>query len=61
MRKKQAIIDIKELNNLIIFYAYLISLQLEIINDFKNCTHISIFDVNAFFINDECIQKIHTS
>ena len=49
MRKKRTIIDIKELNDFIIFDAYSIISQLEIINDLKNCTHISILDANAFF------------
>ena len=59
IRKNRTIVDSKEPNDFIIFDAYSIFSQLKIINDLKNYTHISVLDANAFFISDECIQKIH--
>ena len=49
IRKRRAVIDIKELNDLIISDVYSVSSQVEIINDLKNCSHISILDVSFFF------------
>lgn len=49
IRKNRAVIDIRELNKLILFDVYLLSLQFEIISDLIDCTHISILDVVTFF------------
>ena len=57
VRKKRIIVNIRELNDIIISDVYSISSQSEIINDFKNCTHIFVFDANFFFYQ----WKMHSS
>ena len=49
IRKKRAVIDIRNLNDLIVLDAYSISSQSNIINELRNCTHISVLDVSSFF------------
>jgi hypothetical protein len=49
IRKKRAIMNIRELNNLLVSNVYSISSQSEIIDDLLECKYLSILDVNAFF------------
>ena len=49
VRKNRAVVDIKKLNKLIISNFYSLSLQSDIINDFRDCTHISVLDATFFF------------
>ena len=49
IRKNRAIVDIRELNDLIVSDAYSMLSQSEIINDLKDCTHIFVLDASFFF------------
>ena len=49
IRKKRAVIDIKKFNDLIISDVYSVSSQTKIINDLRDCNHISILDASFFF------------
>ena len=49
IRKRRAVIDIREFNELIISDVYSVSSQTEIINDLRDCSHISILDASFFF------------
>ena len=49
VRKSRAVVDIKKLNKLIVSDFYSLSLQSDIINDLRNCTHISVLDATIFF------------
>jgi hypothetical protein len=49
VRKERAIVNIRELNNLLVSDAYSVSSQFEIIDDLLECKYLSMLDVNAFF------------
>jgi hypothetical protein len=49
MRKKRAIMNIRELNSLLVSDAYSVSFQSEIIDDLLECKYLSILDANVFF------------
>ena len=49
IRKDRAVVDIRDLNKLLLFDVYSLSLQNDIISDFRKCTHISILDATTFF------------
>jgi hypothetical protein len=49
VRKKRAIMNIRELNNFLVSDVYFVSSQFEIIDDLLECKYLSILDANAFF------------
>ena len=49
IRKKRAVVDIRELNKLLMSDFYSLSLQSDIIANFQKCTHISVLNVAFFF------------
>jgi hypothetical protein len=67
VRKKRAIMNIRELNNLFVSDIYFVSSQFEIIDDLLECKYLSILDANAFFyqwriqLNDDYKQTVVTS
>ena len=48
-RKDRSIINIRDFNDLLIRDVYSVPLQSNVIINFRECTHISIFDVFSFF------------
>ena len=48
-RKGRAVVDIRDLNDLIVSDVYLVSLQTDIIARLLGCTHLSILDAMSFF------------
>ena len=49
IRKRRAIVDIRNLNKLLLSNVYSLSLQSDIISDLQKCSHISVFDATSFF------------
>ena len=49
IRKNRAVVNIRDLNKLFLLDVYSLSLQNDIISDFRKCTHISILDATTFF------------
>ena len=49
VKKDRAVIDIRDLNELIMSDAYSMSSQSEIIRDLLECTHLAVLDANFFF------------
>ena len=48
-RKGRLIVNIRDLNDLLIRDAYFVSLQSNVIINFRKCIHISILDAFSFF------------
>ena len=48
-RRNRTIVDIRDLNDLIVFDAYFVSSQSDIINELRDCTHILVLNVSFFF------------
>ena len=49
VRKNRVVVNIRDLNKLLVFDAYSLSLQSDIIANIQECTHISILDAVFFF------------
>lgn len=49
IRKRQAVVDIRRLNELVVPDAYFLPLQSDIIASVRGCTHLAILDTASFF------------
>ena len=59
IQKKQAVIDLKKLNHVIVFNIYFLFLQFDIIMSILRCKYISVMNDTDFFYQWQIVMKNH--